>query len=165
MLSKPSCPKFSSGVLARHNAHANRAISSRVDLDVYCPSELLCQPGPLFADTETIEADLQEFISERVVGNRIECKCFICGFPDCECTVCGLQWKQKGTSTKTKAKVSHQCPLQYTALGAPNKAGRYDVELLAQLKEAWAKKGVSEVPSFSAKGPQGAGYYWPEEQA
>ena len=58
-----------------------------------------------------------------------------------------------------------ECALRYASLGAPSKTGRYDAELLCQLKEAWAEKGIDDIPSYFPQGPNGSGYYFPDEIA
>ncbi len=146
----------------RHNRAFGRAICSKIDLDVYCPAEVLQQSGPLFGDLEGIKAEVDEFISNKMLDIRVQCKCVICGFPDCTCHVCSLLASQLGAPVKSKATTSHECALQYASLGAPSKNGHYDLEQTSQLKAAWAQKLVFEMPKY-VKAKSASGYYWPEE--
>ncbi len=130
-----------------------------MDIEVYCPEEILGQSGPLFGDTQTIQHKWDEFVTAKLCGNRIESKCTICGYPDCECDSCNVLNRARASGTKTKSTSGHTCALRYSALGAPRKGGHYDLELHADLRDAWASKGVLCTPSFV----KGKGYFWPEE--
>ena len=141
-----------------------RSADSKIDLQVYCPEEVLQRGGPLFADSEGIQSTLDTFLSEKIADDKFKIpKCIICGFPDCECEACKVILTTRSSNTKTKQKVGHTCALQYAELiGAPPKKGYYDKEMGDHLLMAWQEKGVNAAPVFSKKDGQ-SGYYWPEE--
>ena len=56
----------------RHNKAFGRVISSRVDLDVYCPEEVLQQSGPLFGDSERLQQDVYNFIAGKLCNWNVE---------------------------------------------------------------------------------------------
>ena len=163
----PSCIPYSfilyPGVMARFNRIHGRAEGSDMDLSVYCPPDVLHMGGPLFGDTEGIKAILDEFLGVKVSNDKFKVpKCRICGYPECECSVC-LRILN-ANSNKTKATLPHTCALKHSSIqGAPPKLGYYDVELTSKLLLAWQEQGIPECPKW-VKGTAGqSGYYWPEE--
>ena len=132
-----------------------------VDLTVYCPEEVLHAGGPLFGNTEEIQELYDAFVGSRLQQEHLDMdKCFICGYPKCNCQVCKFQQEHKG-----KASGTHQCALRHaTHGGRPPKAGYYDKELKGKLLEAWQELGVATAPVFHCKCPKHhTGFYWPEE--
>jgi len=153
------------GILQKYNHQLGRAENSTIDLDAYCPKDILQAPGPLFGDTENIQAAYDSFIGERVTDIKFNlCKCFVCGYPDCSCKTCLAIIATKTNGKKTKPKLRHECALFHAATGggAPPADGYYDAELKSKLCLAWNEKGIMDPPVFS-KQKTGSGYYWPEE--
>ena len=146
----------------RHNKAFGRVISSRVDLDVYCPEEVLQQSGPLFGDSERIQHDVDNFIAGKLCNWKVQEKCTCCGYPECECIACTELNKVRGTTKKTKATGPHTCALHFVGAGKPKKGGPYDVELNSTLAQAWATQGVLDPPAYRAD-VASRGFYFPEE--
>ena len=143
----------------RHNKACGRAIHSKVDLDVYCPTEVLQQSGPLFGDHDSIQESLDSFLGDKALDIKLNTKCAVCGFPKCTCIVCVLLQEARDSGKKTKATQAHSCALQFCNLGAPSKQGPYDKEMFQQLQIAWQEHGVMEGPKYV----RGKGWYFPEE--
>ena len=152
-------------MLARHNKQNGRSEGSRIDLEVYCPPDVLQVDGPLYGDTMGIQGAHDLFMSEQIANIKLSMyKCTTCGFPDCDCNACGDINRARGTTKKTKTTSRHSCALMHVVGngGAPPPKGWYDVELNSQLKIAWGEKGISPAPVFS-KQHRPSGYFWPEE--
>jgi len=130
-----------------------------MDIDVYCPKEILEQAGPMFGDTESIQEVYDEFISTKVCGSKIADLCRTCGYPCCDCDSCGVLNTAKASGTKTRPECKHTCALQHCALGAPPKGGPYDLEMKSKLIDAWALKGVFSTPSFVKVPHAGSGFF------
>ena len=150
------------GCLARHNKAFGRVISSRIDLDVYCPEEVIQQSGPLFGDEEHIQQVVDAFISSKLCDFKAQAKCLCCGFPNCECTVCHELVRVKGTTLKTSATSKHTCALRHVGCGRPSKKGPYDLELNSHLAQAWAEQAVLSPPVYKSDVAI-RGFYFPEE--
>ena len=148
------------GVMARANHKHGRASASTIDIDAYCPGELLSLGGPLFGDLQDIQDTLDAFLSARLVDDRFaHPKCTACGFPNCSCNACELVVRPGSTKPKGK----HTCALKHCHLrGASPPAGHYDVEMQGQLLLAWQTIGINQAPVFN-KGKKLSGYFWPEE--
>jgi len=162
------------GVLARHNKHNGRSIGSRIDLEVYCPPDVLQVSGPLYGDTGGIQDAYNSFMSNRLASVKLSmCKCTTCGYPDCGCTTCDRINRSRYTNAKTKASGPHTCALKHVISkgGAPPAKGHYDADMNSQLKSAWVDKGIHQAPVFSkhrgssssSKQNTISGYFWPEE--
>ena len=155
------------GVLERHNKLNGRQKASRVDLDVYCPPDVLQVGGPLFGDAESMQEAFDSFISAKCVNDKLHMhKCSICGFPDCPCPACISIINSITHDSKTHAKSFHTCLLQHVDKpkgGAPPKHGHYDAEQQSQLDIAWQAKGIPGAPVFRKVKNGRSGYYWPEE--
>ena len=154
------------GVLARHNKLNGRQQSSRVDLDVYCPPDVLQVGGPLFGDCDSVQEKFDSFMSSKIDDKVLMNKCTICGFPDCDCSACISITTSRLHGTKTKPKGCHTCLLkdaQAPGGGAPPKAGWYDVEMTSLLNIAWQEKGLPSGPVYKKLAHMGSGYYWSDE--
>ena len=151
--------------MARYNTSHSRAENSKVDLEVYCPPEVITQGGPLFGDIEGIQKKLDDFLASKLLDDKFNIpKCLICGYPDCECRACSTVVAARASKTKTKAPKAHSCALsQCSLVGAPPKERWYDQEMQSHLAIAWQEKGVPSPPTFFKQGHNGSGYYWPEE--
>ena len=145
-------------MLARHNKLCGRAETSRVDLDIYCPPNVLHVGGPLFGDVDGIHSALNNFLAHKLSDAKLEAdKCSVCGWPDCECSAC------EHLSTRTsKAKQGHTCCLKHAPAGRPKTGGFYDAELTELLKIAWLEKGIDSIPVFGKLNGR-SGYFWQEE--
>jgi len=156
------------GVLARYNKLHGRAVDSTIDVDTYCPPEILQVGGPLFGDIEGIAEKYDDFLSNKISLTKLEIsKCCICGYPNCTCIACDHR-----VSLPSKQHGKHTCFLQFTSSiikggGAPPKHGYYadNKHLTDCLLDAWVKKGIKEAPAYyKFKAGMGTnGYYWPEE--
>ena len=151
-----------SGVLARHNKLYGRAESSDIDIKVYCPREVMEAGGPLFANVEQIAAVLKQFLSDRIVNEKLDmAKCIMCGYPNCSCSACIHKNKRK----RGNSKEGHTCKLQHTGIakgGAAPKQGWYNDAQKQELLLAWQQVGVNDQPLFHKNCSQ-SGYYWWEE--
>ena len=148
-------------VLRHHNKSFGRVVNSRIDLDVYCPDDVLQSSGPLFGDVEEINHKLKTFVFDQT--GSLHLKCDTCGFPNCTCDACIACNASREKGTKTKAKTHHTCSLlQYISSkgGAPPKHGYYDEDGKAALTRAWLPFGV-DPPVFCKQGVS-SGYVWQE---
>ena len=146
-------------IMLCHNKTYGRVASSRVDLDVYCPDDVLQASGPLFGDVEEINQRFKDFLFDQ--GSCFARMCAMCGFPDCDCEACKVCNVSRGRASKTKQKKQHTCLLaQYvsTTGGAPPKLGYYDELGKTYLKEAWQAFGV-DPPIFSKQDGRSC-YVW-----
>ena len=96
-------------VLAQHNKFYGRSLRSKIDLDVYCPDEVLQMPGPLFCNHDEIDLAWTEFTEHQLVDIKA-LKCHVCGFPKCTCIVCCTICNAV-SNLKTHTKVKHSCML------------------------------------------------------
>ena len=150
-------------VLARYNKLHDRSQGSTIDLDVYCPRDILFSSGPLFADSESIQERWEAFVAQKVTSDKLNIyKCTLCGYPNCDCVTCISILNARASGKKTKAKARHDCALQHAPRGAPPSCGFYNEELTSSLALAWNDVGVLDAPAFK-KLAGGCGYYWPEE--
>lgn len=131
-------------VVHNHNLQYGRAPGSRIDLEVYCPEEVLQASGPLFGDIDHMNAKLHDFI-HCMAGVDIT-KCTVCGFPNCKCDVCGIKLAQSVVSknttkrSRTNAKGKHTCPLKdyIGKAGAPPRYGYYDEARLCMCRQCFS---------------------------
>ena len=145
-------------IMLCHNKTYGRVASSRVDLDVYCPDDVLQASGPLFGDADEINKKFQDFLFDQ--GSCYRRMCDTCGFPNCDCTTCGVCNAARAKGSKTKQKKQHTCLLAHyvsSTGGAPPKLGYYDEIGNTLLAEAWQAFGV-DPPIFSKQ--HGCGYIW-----
>ena len=150
-------------VLARHNNKYGRAVTSRMDLDVYCPDEIWQEGGPLFGDIDGIEDRYYFFLNSKADQGKLEKKCTTCGFPDCACAVCIFKNSKRALGqTKSNQSGKHTCLLQGKTSGQPPKNGFYNDAEEEYRQKSWEAVGVALAPAFH-KQVGCSGYYFPEE--
>lgn len=146
-------------IMLCHNKTYGRVASSRVDLDVYCPEDVLQASGPLFGDVDEINQRFKDFLFDQ--GSCFARMCVTCGFPDCDCPACAACNVGRGRASKTKQKKQHTCLLAHYVSatgGAPPKLGYYDEIGKTLLAEAWQAFGV-DPPMFSKQDGRSC-YVW-----
>jgi hypothetical protein len=125
------------------NRSLGRSASSKMDIGVYTPKEVLMEPGPLHGDTEGIAAKLEQAISEHFAPLQDQLLCPACGFPHCECGACN---NRKGR---------HSCWLAGRVGPKPKNGYKENNEQAVLRMSAWKSFGVHGVPAWV-----GSSYAW-----
>ena len=123
--------------LTELNRKHGRASSSSMDLSVYCPKEVLMEPGPLFGNTEQIAAKLQSSLAEHFAKKKTELLCRACGFPACPCHAC-----------RHPKRCPHVCWLAGKCGPKPKHGFKETDEQLATRVAAWLRFGIDGLPEF-----------------
>ena len=126
-----------------------------MDLNPYCPKEIILKPGPLFSDTQAIKDRAMGFLGEVMQASSAKLLCRVCGFPQCTCRRCTERSKvlDQKWSLATRCTGTHTCWLGGSLKSRIPKAGpKESEEQLALRQQAWAKLGVATLPAWvSAK--------------
>ena len=141
--------------LAGSNRKRGRAPTSKMDVEVYAPSNALLAPGPLFApelEDQLYKSTLEEHFSHC----KGELLCTVCGYPQCGCDKC--HHKAKNAKKMPKG-ILHSCWMGEHDRG---QVGRRSSKVCAETEEEFALRLVDP----ALQGPSScACVCWKEQQS
>ena len=74
--------------MASINPKHGRSKGSKMDLAVYCPPSVLCEPGLLLHDVDGITDFYNTSVQAHLATKKTQWLCEVCGYPKCECSKC-----------------------------------------------------------------------------
>ena len=127
-----------------------------MDLKVYCPTNFLLRPGPLFGDVDSISDAFYAKIESTILEGQRSKLCRICGFPNCACPCCKW-WATRSEkvasgklSTNSKPPSGHSCLLPRLPGARSAKGPRYTDAQRAEFALAWHELGILQLPTWKA---------------
>ena len=138
--------------LQQTNPSHGRAAGSKMDLNPYCPKEVILMPGPLFSDTQGIKDRAMDFLGAAMLASAATLLCRACGYPQCSCTRCEERAKQLDGkwSASAKATTAHSCWLAKNLKGRIPKSGPKEDEGQQALRQkSWEKFGMGTPPAWA----------------
>jgi hypothetical protein len=70
------------------NMRHGRAIKSTMDAALYCPRNVIVEPGLLHVDLDGIQGAMDDYIKLKLASPGKASLCATCGYPHCKCPKC-----------------------------------------------------------------------------